>query len=43
MRAISSWITVSLAWLCRLFGVKPENLRNGRRGNLPPETGGLSS
>jgi len=43
MSAINSWITVFLAVLCRIFGVKPENLRNGRRGNQPPPTGGFAS
>jgi hypothetical protein len=28
-----------LAALCRLFAVTPDDLRRGRRGNLPPPQG----
>ena len=31
-----------LSTLCRLFEVAPNNLRQGRRGNLPPTQGGLN-
>jgi len=32
-----------MAWLCKIFGVTPDTLRNGRRGNLPPPSGGIAS
>ena len=32
-----------LTWLCKIFGVTPDTLRNGRRGNLPPPSGGIAS
>ena len=28
-----------LVFLCRIFKVTPDSLRNGRRGNLPPAQG----
>jgi len=43
MRAIINWLTVYSAWLCRIFSVTPDSLRNGRRGNQPPPTGGFSA
>jgi hypothetical protein len=32
-----------LAMLSRVFDVPPENMDNGRSGNLPPPEGGISS
>jgi hypothetical protein len=32
-----------IASLCLLFEVPPENMDDGRRGNLPPPEGGISS
>lgn len=43
MRAINSWLVRFMSVLCRLFYVTPDGLGKGRRGNLPPETGGLAN
>jgi hypothetical protein len=41
------WILDKLAgfvtFLCRVFDVPPEKMDDGRRGNLPPPSGGISS
>ena len=36
---IAAFITL----LCALFDTPPENMDDGRRGNLPPAEGGVSS
>lgn len=43
MRTIERWAVAYLAWLCRLLAVPPEALREGRRGNLPPPSGGIGA
>ena len=43
MRTILQWWSGFVAWVCRIFGVTPDSLRRGRRGNLPPPTGGIGS
>jgi hypothetical protein len=41
------WILDSLAgflsFLCRVFDVSPGNMDDGRPGNMPPPSGGISS
>jgi hypothetical protein len=43
MRAIRKLLESYLAWLCKVFQVTPDSLRDARRGNLPPPSGGMSS
>jgi hypothetical protein len=43
MHAIERWFSRYLAWLCAIFAVTPETLRDGRRGNLPPPEGGFGA
>jgi hypothetical protein len=40
MLAFERWLAGILAWLCTLFQVTPQSLRQGRRGNQPPPEGG---
>ena len=42
MRTVLQWWSGFVAWLCRI-GVTPDSLRKGRRGNLPPPSGGIGS
>ena len=37
MRWIEAGLVSFLAFLCHNFGVTPDTLREGRRGNLPQE------
>ena len=39
MSLISNAVIAYLAFLCRLFAVTPDGLRQGRRGNQPPAQG----
>jgi len=32
-----------LTFLCRVFDVPPTNMDDGRPGNMPPPSGGISS
>ena len=43
MKFIESCLVEFLAFLCRNFGVTPDSLRQGRRGNLPPEPTGTQT
>ena len=43
MRATLDWLAAYMAFLCRIAYVTPESLRQGRRGNLPPPSGGFAS
>ena len=47
MRATLDWLAAYMAFLCRIACriacVCPETLRRGRRGNLPPPSGGVAS
>jgi len=43
MRALFKLMTGYLAWLCKVLQVTPASLRQGRRGNLPPPSGGIAS
>ena len=43
MRIIVSWLSAYLAQLCRIFDVTPASITQGRRGNLPPPSGGIGS
>ncbi|MCR9213102.1 MAG: hypothetical protein NXI13_05250 [Proteobacteria bacterium] len=43
MHVILRWLSDFLAVLCKIFSVDSTTLRNGRRGNLPPPTGGIAS
>jgi hypothetical protein len=43
MRAIERWFVRYMAWLCDIFEVTPDSLRNGRRGNEPSPGGGLGA
>ena len=43
MALIEKGITAFTAFWCWFFDVTPDSLRNGRRGNLPPESGGFSA
>jgi len=43
MRWVLDKVTAFLAVLCRIFQAAPEDLDDGRRGNLPPPEGGISS
>ena len=43
MRLITDWLSAFTSACCRLFDVTPNHLRNGRRGNLPPESGGFAN
>ena len=43
MRWYLDKLAAFLAILCRMFDVPPDNLDDGRRGNLPPPEGGISS
>ena len=43
MRATLDWLSAYMTFLCRLACVTPESLRRGRRGNLPPPSGGVAS
>jgi hypothetical protein len=43
MRWVIDKLAAFLALLCRAFDVPLENLDDGRRGNLPPPEGGISS
>jgi hypothetical protein len=40
---IEDKVAALIAFLCLLFEVPPENMDDGRRGNLPPPEGGISS
>jgi hypothetical protein len=43
MRWIVDKLAGFLSVLCRIFDVVPENMDDGRPGNLPPPSGGISS
>jgi hypothetical protein len=43
MRWILDKLAEFLSFLCRIFDVPPENMDDGRRGNTPPPSGGISS
>jgi len=43
MLGIERWLSAVLAGICTFFQVSPESLRRGRRGNMPPPTGGPAS
>ena len=43
MRWILDKVAGFLSFLCRVFDVPPENMDDGRRGNMPPPSGGISS
>jgi hypothetical protein len=43
MRWILDKLAGFLTFLCRAFDVPPENMDDGRRGNVPPPSGGISS
>ncbi len=43
MRTIERWFAAWLAWLCSIFDVTPEALRDGRRGNMSPPEGGIGT
>jgi len=43
MRWIFDKLAGFLSVLCRIFDVVPENMDDGRPGNLPPPSGGISS
>ena len=43
MHWILDKLSAFLAFLCRIFDVPPEQMDDGRRGNLPPPEGGISS
>ena len=43
MRNLIACLSAYLAFLCRMACVTPESLRRGRRGNLPPASGGIAS
>ena len=43
MRAFMNILSGFLAWLCRAFEVRSEIIADGRRGNLPPPSGGIAS
>jgi hypothetical protein len=40
---IDDKVAALIAFLCFLFEAAPENLDDGRPGNLPPPEGGISS
>jgi hypothetical protein len=43
MRWILDKVAGFLSFLCRIYDVPPEKMDDGRRGNLPPPSGGISS
>jgi hypothetical protein len=43
MRVIWTWIVAFVSGLCRMFIVTPDSLIRGKRGNLPPPSGGLGA
>ena len=43
MRWIIEVLASLLAMLTRIFDVPPENMDDGRSGNMPPPEGGISS
>ncbi|WP_257722111.1 hypothetical protein [Bosea sp. PAMC 26642] len=43
MRVIALLLPAYLNWLCDAFRVNPDSLTKGRRGNLPPPSGGIGS
>lgn len=43
MRWILDKLSAFLSFLCGIFDVPPERMDDGRRGNLPPPEGGISS
>jgi hypothetical protein len=43
MRRVLAMLAAFLAMLSRVFDVPPENMDDGRSGNLPPPEGGISS
>lgn len=43
MRVIAEFMMAYLTWLCEAFRVSPDELTKGRRGNLPPPSGGIGS
>ena len=43
MCMIANWLTKFLVSVCTLFIVTTDSLIRGKRGNLPPPQGGLSS
>jgi hypothetical protein len=43
MRWILDKLAGFLSFLCRVFDVPPTNMDDGRPGNMPPPSGGISS
>ena len=43
MRWVLDKLAAFLSYLSRIFEVPPEHLDDGRPGNLPPPSGGISS
>jgi len=43
MRWVLDKLAAILSFLCRVFDVPPDNMDDGRRGNMPPPSGGISS
>jgi len=43
MRRVLSMLAAVLAALSRVFDVPPENMDDGRGGNMPPAEGGISA
>ena len=43
MRVIMTLLSAWLTWLCEMFEVRAETIADGRRGNLPPPSGGIAS
>jgi len=43
MRTIGNWLVAFVTRLCAIFTVTSESLVKGKRGNLPPPDGGISS
>lgn len=43
MRWMIDKMSAFIALLCRIFDVPLANMDDGRRGNLPPASGGISS
>ena len=40
---IADKVAALIALMCALFDTPPENMDDGRSGNLPPPEGGISS
>jgi hypothetical protein len=43
MRVVADLLLAYLTWLCDALRVSPDALTKGRRGNLPPPSGGIGS